>query len=142
MKNNLMSAVIATAFLMVCTQSVEAGKFSVSFKWGKIPYCNDGFPGSVSNPIFTLSNVPTGTKKIEFEMEDLDYSSVQGGGAVAYTEQKVIEPGAFKYESPCPPGRARTYEWTALAIDASGNIIGKASARKKYPAWRIPEPAN
>ncbi len=142
MKNNLMSAVLATSFLMVCTQAVEAGVFSVAFKWGKIPQCNDGFPGTVQNPIFTLSKVPSGTKKIVFEMEDLDYSSVQDGGAVTYTGQKVIEPGAFKYESPCPSGRARTYEWTASAIDASGNNIGKASARKKYPEWRFPEPMN
>ena len=142
MKNNLMSAVLATAFLMVCTQSVEAGDFSVAFKWGKIPCC-DGrytFPGSVSNPIFTLSNVPTGTKKIEFEMEDLDYSSVHGGGTVTYTGRNVIEPGAFKYESPCPSGRARTYEWTASAIDGSGNTIGTASARREYPESWMPEP--
>ena len=97
MKNNLMSAVLATSFLMVCTQAVEAGVFSVAFKWGKIPQCNDGFPGTVQNPIFTLSKVPSGTKKIVFEMEDLDYSSVQDGGAVTYTGQKVIEPGAFKW---------------------------------------------
>ena len=142
MKKNLMSAVLATAFVMVCTQSVEAGKFSISFKWGKIPHCNDGFPVTVQNPIFTLSNVTTGTKKIEFQLRDLDDLYYHGGGTVTYTGQKVIKPGAFKYESPCPPGRAHTYEWTAWATDGSGNIIGAASARKKYPAWRIPEPVN
>ena len=142
MKNNLMSAVLATAFVMVFTQSVEAGKFSVSFKWGKIPYCNDGFPVTVQNPIFTLSNVTTGTKNIEFQLRDLDDLFFHGGGTVTYTGQKVIKPGVFKYESPCPPGRAHTYEWTAWAKDGSGNIIGAASAQKKYPAWRIPEPTN
>ncbi len=142
MKNNLMSAVLATAFLMVSTQSVEAGKFSLSFKWGKIPYCNDGFPVTVQNPIFTLSNVTTGTNKIEFQLRDLDDLYSHGGETVTYTGQKVIKPGVFKYESPCPPGRAHTYEWTAWAKDGSGNIIGSASARKKYPEWRIPEPAN
>ena len=142
MKNNLMSAVLATAFVMVWTQSVEAGKFSISFEWGKIPYCNDGFPVAVQNPIFTLSNVTTGTKKIEFQLWDLDDRFFHGGGTVTYTGQKVIKPGVFKYESPCPPGKANTYEWTAWAKDGSGTLIGAASARKKYPDWRIPEPAN
>ena len=142
MKNNLMSAVLATAFVMVSTHSVEAGKFSISFKWGNIPHCNDGFPVTVQNPIFALSNVPTRTKKIEFQLQDLVDLFLHGGGTVTYTGQKVIKPGAFKYEGPCPPGRAHTYEWTAWAKDGSGTLIGAASAQKKYPEWRIPEPAN
>ncbi len=142
MKNNLMSAVLATAFVMVFTQSVEAGKFSISFEWGNIPHCTDGFPHTVQNPIFTLSNVPTGTKKIKFQLQDLVEFYFHADETVTYTGQKVIKPGAFKYKSPCPPGKAHTYELTAWAKDGSGHIIGAASARKKYPAWRIPEPAN
>ena len=54
-----------------------------------------------------------------------------GGGKVDISEIKVIkenetnfgkykfviEPGKFKYKSPCPPGGKHVYEWSAVAKD-------------------------
>ena len=39
-----------------------------------------------------------------FKLVDLDVKSYNhGGGWVEYKGQSTIEPGAFKYKSPCPP---------------------------------------
>lgn len=134
MKNVSLFAVVVVGLTILVYQPTMAGEFAFTFKWGGIPLCDDGSPNDVSNPIFTLSGVPTGTKEIEFEMIDLDAPSYQhGGGTVKYTGQKVIEKGAFEYESPCPPGETHTYEWQANAKDANGDSIGKATARTNYP---------
>lgn len=134
MKNVSLFAVVVVGLTILVYQPTMAGEFAFTFKWGGIPLCDDGSPNDVSNPIFTLSGVPAGTKEIEFEMIDLDAPSYQhGGGTVKYTGQKVIEKGAFEYESPCPPGETHTYEWQANAKDANGDSIGKATARTNYP---------
>ena len=56
-----------------------------------------------------------------------------GGGTVTYAGEQVIQPGAFKYKSPCPPGGVHTYVWTGKAKDENGDTISKAKANRKYP---------
>ena len=56
-----------------------------------------------------------------------------GGGTIEYTGQTVIEPGAFKFRSPCPPGGSHTYQWTAYAKDESKKKLGTARAKTSYP---------
>ena len=115
--------------------SLKAESFGFSFdEWGKFKKCTSGRPTRVENPIFKLSNVPDGTIKIKFSLQDLNARSYNhGGGAVKYVGQSVIETGAFKYKSPCPPRGVHTYEWTAKAYDAKGEIIARAKIKKKYP---------
>ena len=115
--------------------SCLAEEFSISFEWGDIKKCNTGNPNRVSNPIFTLNNVPEGTKFIKFKMKDKNVPSFNhGGGKIEYFGENVIEPGAFKYKSPCPPGGAHTYEWTVTAQSKkSGGKLAVAKAKKKYP---------
>lgn len=116
---------------------VHAQKFSIEFDWGNIPLCNTGSPNTVENPAFRLKDVPKGTKFIRFGLTDLDVPSYNhGGGTVAYTGQTEIKPGAFKYESPCPPGGSHTYEWAATAKDGDGffaDSLGSAKTSKSYP---------
>ena len=113
---------------------VQAGDFEIAFEWGDIPKCTTGRPNQVDNPVFTLSNVPKGTVQIHFKMKDRDVPTFDhGGGKVDYIGIDVIEQGAFKYKSPCPPSGKHTYEWTGTAIDGNGDKLGKAKARKKYP---------
>ena len=57
-----------------------AEEFSISFEWGDIKKCNTGNPNRVSNPIFTLSNVPEGTKFLKFKMKDKNVPSYNHGG--------------------------------------------------------------
>ena len=78
--------------------------------------CNTGNPNKVDNPLFKLSNVPEGTKILQFRMKDKNAPGYNhGGGKVEYSGQNTIEPGAFKYKSPCPPGGVHTYVWTVTA---------------------------
>ena len=86
-----------------------AEEFSISFEWGDIKKCTTGYPNKVSNPIFTLNNVPEGTKFLKFKMKDKNAPGFNhGGGKIEYIGENVIEPGAFKYKSPCPPGGTHT----------------------------------
>jgi len=126
--------IFATVLLVV---PAVASEFTISFEWGDIPLCTSGRPNTVPNPRFVLSNVPEGTKLIQFTMTDLDVPSYDhGGGTVKYTGNNVIEAGAFEYKSPCPPSGSHQYEWTAKAKKKAGlfsGSIGKARAVKTYP---------
>jgi len=125
---------MAFALVLGLAKSAAADEFSFTFEWGNIPLCTDGYPNAVPNPVFSLSNVPAGTKTIEFAITDRDYIGYDhGGGSVTYNGNNTIQPGAFEYDSPCPPVGKHTYEWVASAQDANGDTIGKAKAKKKYP---------
>jgi len=109
--------------------------FDIQFTWDGLKSCTSGNPNTVPNPRFVLTDVPEGTAFIRFKLVDTDVPSFDhGGGVVAYTGQQVIEPGAFKYKSPCPPNGPHTYEWTATAqTKKSGGKLGTATAARKYP---------
>ena len=116
------------------TSVVSAAEFRLEFEWGNLKKCNSGNPNKVDNPIFKLSNVPEGTKILQFRMKDKDAPNYShGGGKVEYSGQDTIEPGAFKYKSPCPPGGVHTYVWTVTAKNEKKKKIGKAKAQRKYP---------
>ncbi|WP_228028529.1 hypothetical protein [Donghicola mangrovi] len=135
-KFKLLPMLIAAALSCAGTASF-AGGFSFSFEWGGIPSCTTGRPKTVPNPVFTLKDVPAGTTWIYFKLVDKNVPGYDhGGGWVAYNGQARIEPGAFKYKSPCPPGGKHTYEWTATAKSkksAMGKALGSAKAAKEYP---------
>jgi phosphatidylethanolamine-binding protein (PEBP) family uncharacterized protein len=123
---------IATISIALMSQPVLA--FSISFQWGDIRLCTSGNPNRVKNPVFVLKEVPTGTAKIRFKLVDLDVPSYNhGGGVVAWDGQETIETGEFRYKSPCPPNGAHTYQWTAIAINAAGESLAVAKAKRQYP---------
>lgn len=109
--------------------------FDFSFDWSGLKSCTTGQPNTVANPAFQLREVPAGTKYIRFKLKDKDVPGFNhGGGVVAYKGQKVIQRGAFKYKSPCPPSGRHTYEWTATAqTKKNGGALGKAKSARKYP---------
>ncbi|WP_346891369.1 phospholipid-binding protein [uncultured Roseibium sp.] len=114
--------------------SGSASAFDFSFQWGSIPKCTTGRPGRVPSPVFKLRNVPKGTATIRFDMKDLAVPTyAHGGGTVKYAGKKTIGAGAFKYNSPCPPGGSHPYQWTAVAKDKSGKKLATATAKRKYP---------
>lgn len=131
------SSVLIILAAVLFAAAAIASEFAITFEWGDIPHCTTGRPNVVPNPRFLLSNVPAGTKFIEFAMTDLDVPSYNhGGGTVAYTGQQVIEPGAFTYKSPCPPGGAHKYQWEAKAKAKTGFFSGsidKAISIQNYP---------
>ena len=130
------SFVWAAGAAILCAGSVSASAadFSFSFDWGALKKCTSGNPNTVSNPRFGLRNVPPGTATIQFRMVDLAVPGYPHGvGKVKYSGGSSIEPGAFKYQSPCPPGGRHPYQWTATALDAGGKKLATAKAQKQYP---------
>jgi len=130
---NFAGALIVGVAAMSST-AAHAEDFSFTFKWGDIPLCNTGYPNRVENPIFELNNVPEGTKEIRFSLADKDAPNYNhGGGTAEYTGDNTIQPGAFKYQSPCPPNGKHNYEWSARARDADGDTIARARSSQQYP---------
>ena len=115
--------------------SCLAEEFSISFEWGDIKKCTTGRPNTVLNPIFTLNNVPEGTKFLKFKMKDKNVPSFNhGGGKIEYFGESVVEPGAFTYKSPCGPNGKHTYEWTVTAqSEKNSGKLAVAKAKKKQP---------
>ena len=103
----------------------SAFAFSASFTW-----CS-------GSPRFTLSDVPSGTAKLDFHMTDLNKPSFHhGGGTVDYRGQGEVPCGAFAkgFVGPSPsPGEVHTYEFTVKALGANGAPLATTTARRKYP---------
>lgn len=62
--------------------------FEIGFDWKGVKLCNTGNPNRVGNPVFSLKDVPVGTKYIRFKLVDRDVHSYNrsynyGGGVVA-----------------------------------------------------------
>jgi phosphatidylethanolamine-binding protein (PEBP) family uncharacterized protein len=60
----------------------------------------------------------------------------QGGGRVPNDGSGVIPAGSLTigYNGPCPPtGKRQTYEFSVMAVDAAGAIIGFGKARQPFP---------
>lgn len=100
---------------------------SVSFDWGPTKKCFDP-----KSPPMKLSGVPQGTTYLSIRMSDLNATYNHGGGKVAYSGQKSLPYGAFRYQGPCPPSR-HTYQFTVQALDSSGKVLATAKARKPFP---------
>jgi len=121
--SSLILAVIAAAAL-----PTRAEAFTVRFSWAGIPACQ------AVSPAFELRDVPPGTKRLSFAMTDLDVPTFHHGGAtISYTDDAVPR-GAIRYVGPCPPGGQRhRYRWTVQALDATGRILGTATATETFP---------
>ena len=70
--------------------SCLAEEFSISFEWGDIKKCTTGYPNKVSNPIFTLNNVPEGIKFLKFKMKDKNAPGFNHGEEKSNTLEKVL----------------------------------------------------
>jgi phosphatidylethanolamine-binding protein (PEBP) family uncharacterized protein len=129
--------ILLISLALIFSATSKAEEFSLEFDWSDLERCTSGRPNTVTNPTFTLNNVPQGTTWIYFKLTDLDVRSYNhGGGWVEFTGQSTIEPGVFKYKSPCPPNGKHEYEWTATAKSkksAFGNTIQSAKSSQMYP---------
>ena len=94
----------STILFLLFSIPISANEFSFTFEWGNLKSCTSGKTNKVSNPIFELKNVPEGTKELRFKMKDKDVPQYNHGGGKFknYGGDTVIQPGAFKYKSPCP----------------------------------------
>src|SRR5690606_1164609 len=95
----IISAAFTIAFL-----AAPASAFEIGFDWSGLKNCKSGNPSTVASPQFALKDVPEGTKFIKFRLVDRDVPGFNhGGGVVAWTGEKTVAAGAFKYKQPCPP---------------------------------------
>ncbi len=137
MRNTFFGILVGKLLIATIAIISFAAEFTIDFEWGDIPLCTSGSPNTAPKPKFVLSSVPDGTKIISFRMTDLDVLSYDhGGGMIEYSGQDVIEPGAFKYRSPCPPNGSHTYACKAYAKNKRGSFAkkqGTAIAKKDYP---------
>lgn len=122
-----MRLLIAWIMLAASVAPALAG-MTVSFDWGPTKKCFDA-----KSPLMTFSGVPDGTKTLDIRMIDLNAPNYPHGGAkVAYSGQEALAYGAFRYKGPCPPA-PHFYQFTVKALDANGQTIAKATARRKFP---------
>ena len=107
----------------------RAAAFDASFSWAGIPACDK------ISPAFKLSSVPEGTKRLRMFMTDLDAPMFHHGGSVlGYYHDDDVKKGAIDYIGPCPPsGQHHRYTWTIEALDADGEVIGRANATQTFP---------
>ncbi len=133
MRSAICFAILLPSLLTACQslpESPDIAAFNTTVSWEGTQSCLD--PNS---PRFTVSQVPAGTDKLVFLMEDLDKLSFRhGGGEVRYNGESTIPYGAFQYKGPCPPGVTHTYRWTIKAIDSQRQmVVGKSVVERKFP---------
>jgi phosphatidylethanolamine-binding protein (PEBP) family uncharacterized protein len=106
-----------------------------------------------------VTNIPRGTKRLDFHLVDLDKLDYEhGGGQLKYAGSGKIPSGAFRgsyngpcppngphtyrwtvkargsYNGPCPPNGPHTYRWTVKALDESGGkVLADGSATRQFP---------
>jgi phosphatidylethanolamine-binding protein (PEBP) family uncharacterized protein len=124
-------AVVAGVMTIVGSMDLthSAIAMSLDFSWAGVARC-------VSRPpAFTLSDVPARTRRLAFNMVDLDLPSFpHGGGTVAYHGGDKVDAGSFKYQGPCPPeGQRHSYRWTVKALDAAGKALAVTSTANPFP---------
>ncbi|HBK79214.1 MAG TPA: hypothetical protein DDZ83_05940 [Nitrospinae bacterium] len=81
-----------------------------------------------------MSNVPKGTKYLDFAVIDLDFTAANhGGGEVEYKGSgKIAENALDGYKGPCPPVEHR-YEITVQALnDKKELVLGRGKAVRNW----------
>ena len=108
----------------------DAAKMVVDFSWQGIQACTH------RSPKIRVSNVPEGTHELWVKLKNINLPEWnQGGGKVKHDGSGVISAGALTlgYNGPCPPGGRHKYEFSVMAVDAEGVIIGFGKARRAFP---------
>jgi phosphatidylethanolamine-binding protein (PEBP) family uncharacterized protein len=86
------------------------------------------------SPEFHLSGLPAGTKRLRFDMRDLNVPGFRHGGSTVAYEGDAVRRGAIDYIGPCPPrGERHRCRWTVQALDPRGKVLGTASATEMFP---------
>lgn len=128
MRNPILPWISAVVWLMLMAMPAHAATFTASFSWAGIPACEK------ISPAFQLTGVPAGTKRLRFEMHDLEVPTFHHGGSTVAHDGADVKRGAIKYIGPCPPGGQRhRYRWTIHALDAAGKVLDTTTATQTFP---------
>ena len=108
----------------------DAAEMTVAFSWEEIDACTH------ESPELRVSAVPDGTAELRVKLKDISLPEWNhGGGQVKHDGSGVIPAGALKlgYNGPCPPSGRHKYEFSVMAVDADGAIIGFGKAVQLFP---------
>lgn len=108
----------------------DAARMEVAFSWEGIQAC------AHESPEIQVSNVPDSTAELRVKLKNVTVPEWNhGGGSVAYGGSGVIPTGALDigYNGPCPPDGRHKYEFSVMAVDGEGAIIGFGKARQSFP---------
>ncbi|BBO69058.1 hypothetical protein DSCA_29880 [Desulfosarcina alkanivorans] len=108
----------------------DAATMDVAFSWEGIQACTH------VSPEIRVSDIPEGTTTFRVALKDIsEPARNHGGGEVAHDGSGLIPAGALAigYNGPCPPNERHKYEFSIMAMDAGGVIIGFGKARQSFP---------
>ena len=108
----------------------DAAKLIVEFSWKGIQACTH------DSPEIRVSDVPEGTEALRIYLKDIDVPAWNhGGGKVKHDGSGIIPAGALSigYNGPCPPKGRHKYEFSVMAVNTEGVIIGFGKARQSFP---------
>jgi len=109
----------------------DAAEMTVEFSWEGIDACTH------DSPEIRVTPIPEGTAELQVRLKDISMPAWNhGGGKVEHDGSGVIPAGALTlgYNGPCPPPDQRhKYEFSVMAVDADGAIIGFGKARQSFP---------
>ena len=109
----------------------NAVPIDVEFSWQGVAAC------TAVSPEIRVSNLLAGVEAFQVALTNLSVPEWnQGGGRVTNDGSGVIPAGSLTigYNGPCPPaGQRQTYEFSVMAVDAAGVIIGFGKARQQFP---------
>lgn len=109
----------------------DAAKMEVTFSWDGIAACTH------DSPEIQVAGIPDTAVELRVRLKDIDLPAWNhGGGNVAVDGSDVIPAGALNigYNGPCPPtGQRHKYEFSVMAVDDQGTIIGYGASRQVFP---------
>ncbi len=108
----------------------DAAEMTVEFSWEGIAACTH------DSPELRVSAVPDATTDLRVRLKDISLPEWNhGGGQVKHDGSGVIPAGALKlgYNGPCQPSGRHKYEFSVMAVDADGVIVGFGKARQSFP---------
>ena len=109
----------------------NAADLTVDFSWKGVRACTH------ESPEIRVARVPDGTVELEARLKDITLPAYNnGGGSVEYDGSGIIPAGALNvgYNGPCPPpGSRHKYEFSVIARNAQGEIIGFGKSRQSFP---------
>ncbi len=111
----------------------DAVEMDVDFSWAGIQAC------SHESPEIRVANIPDGTTELRIRLKDINLPAWNhGGGWVTNDDSGLIPAGALNigYNGPCQPDGRHKYEFSVMAVNAEGVIIGFGKALKPFPPKR------
>ena len=112
----------------------DVAEMKVVFSWDGIKACTH------ESPEIRVTQIPDGSVELQVQLKDINLLAYShGGGIVRHDGSGIIPAGALTigYNGPCPPPNERhTYEFSVMAKNAEGVIIGFGKCRQTFPPKR------